>query len=155
MVLIQLYIVNHTQVNTNFSGLLSKSYVYLLYTFWIYLLSLTCTISTQYFIIIKYRTYWQFIRPSSPYKKSFWVHFLTSNNLLQLKMDPLSTLSKPQNLAAIFKIGAIFFIFRVPRRWHLLFPRPWKKVGSGIHHYLLHKYVHVTSQTYIVVVFYH
>ena len=45
----------------------------------------------------------------------------------------------------------LLFLFRVPRRWHLLFPRPWKKVGSGIHHFLLHKYVHVTSQTYIVV----
>ena len=44
-----------------------------------------------------------------------------------------------------------FFIFRVPRRWHLLFPCPWKKVGSGIRHFFLHKYVHVTSQTYIVV----
>ena len=83
MVLIQLYIVNHTQVNTNFSGLLSKSYVYLIYTFWTYLLSLTCTIFTQYLIIIKYRTYWQFIRPSSPYTKSFWVYLLTPNYLLQ------------------------------------------------------------------------
>jgi len=27
-------------------------------------------------------------------------------------------------------------------------------VGSGIHHFFLHIYVHVTSQTYIVVVFY-
>ena len=77
--------VNHTEVNTIFSYQdYFQSHFLTCYTLFNIHIVVCMYYFTQFLIIIKYRTYWQFKRPSSPYTKSFWVHFLTPNNILQI-----------------------------------------------------------------------